>query len=169
MTAALPAPPDTDAALLLQAQRLPRPMVFTNGVFDLLHAGHVRLLMQARALGRSLVVGVNADASARRLGKGPSRPLVAEDDRLMLVAALRPVSLALLFSEREPGRLLEALRPDIYVKGGDYTLDRLPEARQVLAWGGRALLLPLLPGRSTTALVRRIQSAAQGDAKRQAA
>ena len=137
---------------------LPRPLVFTNGVFDLLHAGHVACLEQARALGASLVVGLNSDASARALGKGPGRPLVPWDDRARMLRALRCVSCVLPFEEPSPLRLLAQLRPDIYAKGGDYDMDTLPEAALVRSWGGRALALPLLPGRSTTALVGRIRA-----------
>jgi rfaE bifunctional protein nucleotidyltransferase chain/domain len=150
------------ATALAQARLLPRPMVFTHGVFDLLHAGHVRLLSQARLLGASLVVAVHADASVRQLGKGPHRPWVPQHDRLALVSALKPVSLALLLHEREPSALLEALQPELYVKGGDHDLEALPEARQVLAWGGRALVLPLLAGRSTRGLEQRVMAAASG-------
>lgn len=141
---------------LAAARSLPRPMVLTNGVFDLLHCGHVRYLAQARALGASLVVGLNSDASARGLGKGPGRPLVPQADRACVLSALSAVSLVVLFDEPTPQALLEALRPEIYAKGGDYRLDELAEARQVQAWGGRAVVLPFLPGRSTTALVQQI-------------
>jgi rfaE bifunctional protein nucleotidyltransferase chain/domain len=137
------------------AAALPRPMVFTNGVFDLLHAGHVDCLEQARVLGASLVVGVNSDASARRLGKGPGRPLNKQADRLSVVQALAAVSAALLFDEDAPLNLLRTLRPEVYVKGGDYQLDRLPEAPLIASWGGRTVILPLRAGLSTTALVER--------------
>jgi rfaE bifunctional protein nucleotidyltransferase chain/domain len=152
----------TRAQALAAAAHLQRPLVFTNGVFDLLHAGHARLLAQARALGAALVVGVNSDASVRLLGKGADRPLQPQDDRLALVAALESVSLAVLFDEPTPAALIDALRPEVYVKGGDYTLARLPEASQVLAWGGRAAVLPFLEGRSTTALVARIRAGTGG-------
>jgi rfaE bifunctional protein nucleotidyltransferase chain/domain len=137
------------------AAALPRPMVFTNGVFDLLHAGHVDCLEQARVLGVSLVVGINSDASARRLGKGPGRPLNTQADRLSVVQALAAVSAAVLFDEDAPLSLLRTLRPEVYVKGGDYQLDRLPEAPLVASWGGRTVILPLRAGLSTTALVER--------------
>jgi rfaE bifunctional protein nucleotidyltransferase chain/domain len=137
------------------AAALPRPMVFTNGVFDLLHAGHVDCLEQARVLGVSLVVGINSDASARRLGKGPGRPLNKQADRLSVVQALAAVSAAVLFDEDAPLSLLRTLRPEVYVKGGDYQLDRLPEAPLVASWGGRTVILPLRAGLSTTALVER--------------
>ena len=152
--------PDLRALALARAQALPRPLVFTNGVFDVLHAGHVLLLQNARQLGASLVVGINSDRSARQLGKGEGRPLVDETDRALVVAALAAVGAVLLFDEPTPARLLDLLRPEIYVKGGDYRLETLPEARQVQAWGGRAMVLPFLPGRSSTALIRRAQGLA---------
>ncbi len=137
---------------------LPGPVVFTNGVFDVLHRGHVTYLAQARALGGSLVVGLNSDASARRLGKGPDRPLNAETDRAILLAALESVSLVTWFDEDTPVGLLTELRPQIYVKGGDYDVATLPETRAMQAWGGRALALPFVDGYSTTALVRKIRA-----------
>lgn len=140
-----------------RAAGLPRPRVFTNGVFDLLHRGHVSCLAQARALGGSLVLGLNSDASARGLGKGPDRPLNPEADRAAVLAALESVSLVVLFDEPTPLALLAELRPEVYVKGGDYDVETLAETALVRGWGGRALALPFLPGRSTTALVRRIR------------
>ena len=137
---------------------LPGPVVFTNGVFDVLHRGHVTYLAQARALGASLVVGLNSDASARRLGKGPDRPLNAEADRAILLAALESVSLVTLFDEDTPVQLLSELRPQIYVKGGDYDMRTLAETRAMQAWGGRALALPFVDGYSTTALVKKIRA-----------
>lgn len=139
--------------------RLARPLVFTNGVFDILHRGHVTYLAQARALGASLVVGLNSDLSARSLGKGPERPLNPQDDRALVLAGLQSVDLVVLFDESTPLSLIEQVRPDIYVKGGDYDMERLPEAALVRSWGGRALALPFVDGRSTTELVRRIQAA----------
>lgn len=133
------------------------PVVFTNGVFDVLHRGHVTYLAQARALGGSLVVGLNSDASARRLGKGPDRPLNAETDRAIVLAALESVSLVTWFDEDTPVELLTDLRPQIYVKGGDYDVASLPETRAMHGWGGRALALPFVDGYSTTALVSRIR------------
>jgi rfaE bifunctional protein nucleotidyltransferase chain/domain len=135
---------------------LPRPMVFTNGVFDILHRGHVGCLVAARALGASLVVGLNSDASARGLGKGPDRPLNREQDRACVLGALQAVDAVLLFDEPTPVTLLAELRPDIYVKGGDYDMATLAETALVLGWGGRSLALPFLDGYSTTELVRRI-------------
>ena len=137
---------------------LPGPVVFTNGVFDVLHRGHVTYLAQARALGASLVVGLNSDASARRLGKGPDRPLNAEADRAILLAALESVSLVTWFDEDTPVQLLTELRPQIYVKGGDYDVATLPETRAMQSWGGRALALPFVDGYSTTALVKKIRA-----------
>ncbi|MBP8271206.1 D-glycero-beta-D-manno-heptose 1-phosphate adenylyltransferase [Sphaerotilus montanus] len=137
---------------------LPRPMVFTNGVFDLLHRGHVTYLAQARALGASLVLGLNSDASARGLGKGPDRPLNAEADRACVLAALESISLVVLFDEPTPCTLLQAIRPDVYVKGGDYDIEALEETRLVRSWGGRAQALSFVDGYSTTALVRRIRA-----------
>jgi len=133
------------------------PVVFTNGVFDVLHRGHVTYLAQARALGASLVVAVNTDASARRLGKGPDRPLNAQHDRAVLLAALASVDLVTFFDEDTPVRLLAELRPQVYVKGGDYDMDRLEETRLVRSWGGHALAIPFVDGYSTTSLVQRIR------------
>jgi rfaE bifunctional protein nucleotidyltransferase chain/domain len=138
--------------------QLPRPLVFTNGVFDVLHRGHVSYLARARELGASLVVAVNTDASARRLGKGPGRPLNAEGDRAALLAALESVSLVTFFDEDTPVDLLAALRPDIYVKGGDYDMATLAETRLVQSWGGRAVAIPFVDGYSTTSLVERIRT-----------
>jgi D-glycero-beta-D-manno-heptose 1-phosphate adenylyltransferase len=142
---------------LAEALALPRPMVFTNGVFDLLHRGHVSCLMQARALGASLVVGLNSDASARRLGKGPGRPLNDERDRCAVLRALACVDAVLLFDQDKPLALIEALKPQVYVKGGDYDIEQLEETPLVRSWGGRSLALPFVAGRSTTALVERIR------------
>jgi rfaE bifunctional protein nucleotidyltransferase chain/domain len=146
----------SDAAERLS--HLPRPVVFTNGVFDVLHRGHVTYLAQARALGASLVVGLNTDASARRLGKGPQRPLNPEFDRAVLLAALASVSLVTWFDEDTPLQLIAALRPDILVKGGDYDMARLAETRLVQSWGGHALAIPFVSGYSTTALVEKIRT-----------
>lgn len=136
---------------------LSRPLVFTNGCFDILHRGHATYLAQARALGASLVVGVNTDASARRLGKGPDRPLNNEADRATLLAALESVSLVTWFDEDTPVKLLQELRPQLYVKGGDYDMRTLAETALVESWGGRALAIPFVDGYSTTALVSRIR------------
>ncbi len=143
------------------AQRLvvlPRPVVFTNGVFDVLHRGHVVYLEQARALGGSLVVALNTDASARRLGKGADRPLNNEVDRACVIAALASSSLVTWFDEDTPQQLIGLVRPDLLVKGGDYDMRLLPETALVQSWGGRAMALPFVAGYSTTALVKKIRS-----------
>lgn len=145
------------AQLVARVAALPAPRVFTNGVFDILHRGHVSYLAQARALGASLVIGLNSDASARGLGKGPDRPLNGEADRACVLAALESVSLVALFDEPTPVELLRLVRPEIYVKGGDYDIEALEETKWVRSWGGRALALPFVDGYSTTALVRRIR------------
>ena len=139
---------------------LPRPVVFTNGVFDIMHRGHATYLAQARALGGSLVVALNTDASARRLGKGPERPLNNQQDRAVMMAALASVSLVTWFDEDTPLELITALKPDLLVKGGDYDMAKLAETAAVLAYGGRALAIPFVDGYSTTALVSRIRNAA---------
>lgn len=136
---------------------LPRPVVFTNGVFDVLHCGHATYLAQARQLGGSLVVALNTDASARRLGKGPERPLNREQDRAVLIAALESVSLVTWFDEDTPLELITELRPDMLVKGGDYDMDTLAETAVVKAYGGQALAIPFVDGYSTTALVQKIR------------
>ena len=141
-----------------EIDELPRPLVFTNGVFDLLHRGHVETLQQARAMGAALVVGLNSDASVRALGKGAGRPLVPFEDRAALLSALACVTLVLGFDEAAPLSLLRQLRPERYVKGGDYDMATLPEAALVHSWGGTAVALPFWPGRSTTALVERIRA-----------
>ena len=143
--------------LPVRVAALARPVVFTNGVFDILHRGHVSYLAQARALGASLVVGLNSDASARGLGKGPDRPLNAELDRACVLAALESVSLVTLFDEATPLALLGLVRPHLYVKGGDYDIERLDETRLVRSWGGQARAMPFVDGYSTTALVARIR------------
>ncbi len=137
---------------------LPRPLVFTNGVFDILHRGHASYLAQARALGASLVVGVNSDASVKMLGKGDDRPINSEADRQALLAALESVDMAILFTEQTPVKLIERIRPDIYVKGGDYEIDTLEETRIVKSWGGKAIAIPFLYERSTTTLLGKIRS-----------
>jgi rfaE bifunctional protein nucleotidyltransferase chain/domain len=136
---------------------LARPLVFTNGVFDLLHRGHVTYLARARALGASLVVAVNGDASARRLGKGPGRPIQALEDRMAVVAALESVDAVTWFDEDTPATLIEACRPDVLVKGGDWPVERIVGAREVLARGGQVRSIPFEHERSTSALVERIR------------
>jgi rfaE bifunctional protein nucleotidyltransferase chain/domain len=135
---------------------LPGPVVFTNGVFDVLHRGHATYLAQARALGSSLVLALNTDASARRLGKGPNRPLNNEQDRAVMAAALESVSLVTWFDEDTPEALINVLKPDILVKGGDYDMRALPETKIVESYGGKALAIAFVDGYSTTALVNRI-------------
>ena len=137
---------------------LPRPLVFTNGVFDILHRGHASYLAQARALGASLVVGVNSDASVKMLGKGDDRPINTEADRQALLAALESVDMAVLFTEQTPVNLIKKIRPDIYVKGGDYEIDTLAETHLVKSWGGKAVAIPFLYERSTTSLLGKIRS-----------
>ncbi len=134
------------------------PVVFTNGVFDLLHAGHVTLLESARALGGCLVVGVNSDSSVRRLGKGAGRPLVPAADRATVLAALGVVDAVVLFDDATPLSLIESLVPDVLVKGGDYTRQRIIGADFVEAHGGQVAIIPLLPGYSTTALVEQLRA-----------
>lgn len=141
---------------------LPRPLVFTNGVFDVLHRGHVIYLTQARALGASLLVALNTDASARRLGKGPDRPLNTQADRAFVMAALACTSLVTWFDEDTPLELIAQIKPDILVKGGDYDMTKLAETRVVESYGGRALALPFVQGYSTSALVSRIRQAPEG-------
>lgn len=137
---------------------LPKPWVFTNGVFDVLHRGHVLYLAQARALGASLIVALNTDASVRRLGKGDDRPLNAQDDRAVVMASQGAVDLVTWFSEDTPEALIAHIRPDILVKGGDYDMSKLPETRLVESWGGHAQALPFVSGYSTTGLVKRIRA-----------
>lgn len=139
---------------------LPRPLVFTNGVFDILHRGHVSYLAAARALGAALVVALNSDASARTLGKGPDRPLNRELDRAAVLGALEAVDALVLFDEPTPLAVLARIRPDLYVKGGDYEIERIPETPLVRSWGGRALALPFVDGYSTTRLVQAIRAGA---------
>ena len=146
------------AQALERLKALPKPLVFTNGVFDVIHRGHVVYLAQARALGASLVVALNTDASAKRLGKGPNRPLNNEADRAVVMAALESVSLVTWFEEDTPLELISELKPDLLVKGGDYEMQKLAETKVVEAYGGRALAIPFVDGYSTTALVNRIKA-----------
>jgi rfaE bifunctional protein nucleotidyltransferase chain/domain len=148
------------ADLAARVAALPRPLVFTNGVFDILHRGHVSYLAEARALGASLFIGLNSDASARSLGKGPGRPLNGEADRACVLAALESVSLVTLFDEATPLALLKLVRPDCYVKGGDYDIESLAETKLVRTWGARAVAIAFVDGYSTSALVQRIRGEA---------
>ena len=136
----------------------PRPLVFTNGVFDLLHPGHVEYLAAARGLGAELIVGLNSDISVRRLGKGDDRPINPEQDRALMLGALEAVSLVVLFDEQSPLEVLKVVKPDIYVKGGDYDIAILAETALVQTWGGRAAAIDFLPGYSSTRLVERIRA-----------
>ena len=144
---------------LLARLRRPRSqrVVFTNGVFDVLHRGHVDYLARARALGDLLVVGVNTDASVRRLGKGSDRPVNPEDDRAYVLAGLAAVDYVTLFDEDTPRGLISALLPDVLVKGGDYTRDTIVGADEVEAAGGWVETIPLVPGRSTTSILQRVR------------
>jgi rfaE bifunctional protein nucleotidyltransferase chain/domain len=137
---------------------LPRPWVFTNGVFDVLHRGHVMYLAQARALGASLIVALNTDASVKRLGKGDDRPLNTEVDRAIVMASQEAVSMVTWFSEDTPFEIIARIRPDVLVKGGDYEMDKLAETALMKTWGGRAIALPFVQGYSTTKLVQRIRA-----------
>jgi len=137
--------------------QLARPLVFTNGVFDLLHRGHVNYLAQARALGASLLVGLNSDASARRLEKGGDRPINPLADRVAVLAALESVSLVTWFDEDTPLQLILVARPDALVKGGDWKVEDIVGGREVRAWGGRVHSIPFEHERSTTVLLERIR------------
>lgn len=142
-------------------------LVFTNGCFDLLHPGHVDCLERARRLGDALLVAVNTDASVRRLGKGRERPLVGQEARARVVAALECVDWVTLFGEDTPEELIAELQPDVLVKGGDYAPDGLPGAAAVAARGGRVVIVPLIPGYSTSALVERIRGPGSPGADRE--
>jgi rfaE bifunctional protein nucleotidyltransferase chain/domain len=145
------------ADALARIAALPRPLVFTNGVFDILHRGHTAYLEDARALGAALVVAVNTDASVRLLAKGGERPLNPLDDRMAVLAALAAVDLVVSFDADTPRELIVAARPDVLVKGGDYTAATTAGAAEVIAAGGRFAAIPFMFERSTTALVRRIR------------
>jgi rfaE bifunctional protein nucleotidyltransferase chain/domain len=147
-------PPDELAARIAT---LPRPLVFTNGVFDILHRGHASYLAGARALGASLLVAVNSDSSVRRLGKGPERPINPLEDRMALVAALEPVSLVTWFDDDTPLTLIRSVLPDVLVKGGDWSPDNIVGAADVKARGGTVHSIPFVHDRSTTATLRRIR------------
>jgi len=145
------------AELAVRVAALPRPLVFTNGCFDILHRGHVSYLAQARALGVSLVDAANSDASVKRLGKGDDRPVNALADRMAVLAALESVSLVTWFDEDTPlARILDC-RPDILVKGGDWPVDRIVGAPKVIGWGGQVHSIPFIHTRSTTALLEKIK------------
>lgn len=141
-----------------RAGALARPLVFTNGVFDILHRGHVSYLDAARQLGATLVVALNTDDSVRRLGKGDERPINNQADRAALLAALESVSWVTWFDEDTPVQIIDELRPDVIVKGGDYDMQALPETALVQAWGGRAVAIPFEFQRSTSALIEKIRA-----------
>ena len=147
--------PPQDAARW--AAGLLRPLVFTNGVFDLLHRGHVTYLAQARALGAALLVALNGDASARRLGKGADRPLNGLEDRMALIAALESVDAVTWFEDDTPAALIETLRPEVLVKGGDWPAEKIVGAVQTLARGGRVVSIPFEHQRSSSALLEKIR------------
>jgi rfaE bifunctional protein nucleotidyltransferase chain/domain len=147
------------AGLAEAARALPRPLVFTNGVFDLLHRGHVTYLARARALGASLVLAVNSDASVRRLGKGDDRPINRCEDRMAVLAALGCIDLVTVFEEDTPLETILRVRPDVLVKGGDWALERIVGAAQVTAWGGTVHAIAFEHERSTTAMLARIRQA----------
>ncbi|HYC47504.1 MAG TPA: D-glycero-beta-D-manno-heptose 1-phosphate adenylyltransferase [Burkholderiales bacterium] len=147
--------PPEDAAR--RAAALARPLVFTNGVFDILHRGHVTYLAQARALGASLVLALNSDASARRLGKGDDRPVNRLDDRAAVAAALQAVDLVTWFEEDTPLALIVRLRPDVLVKGGDWPVQNIVGAQEVRGWGGMVYSIPFLHEISTTAVLSAIR------------
>lgn len=145
-------------SLLGEPRRKQQVLVFTNGCFDLMHIGHTRYLQAARDLGDLLIVGVNSDASVRTLSKGADRPIVPDDQRAEVLAALSCVDYVVIFPEPDPGPLIAALQPDILVKGGDWPLDRIVGRETVEARGGRVQTIPLIPGVSTTTLLQRIRS-----------
>jgi len=147
-------PPGKLAARL---KSLKRPLVFTNGVFDILHRGHVTYLAQARALGAGLLLALNSDGSARNLGKGLDRPVNALEDRLVVAAALESVTLVTWFDEETPLALILAAKPDVLVKGGDWKPEAIVGATEVKSWGGAVHSLPLVAGRSTTSVIERIR------------
>jgi rfaE bifunctional protein nucleotidyltransferase chain/domain len=147
----------SQAELAARVSQLPRPVVLTNGVFDILHRGHVTYLAQARALGGSLVVMVNTDASVKRLGKGDDRPINQCEDRMAVLAALESVALVAAFDEDTALESVLLARPDIYVKGGDYDMTAIPEGRAVLAYGGQAVAIDFRHDRSTTRLLDKVR------------
>lgn len=148
----------TLSGLAARVAALPRPLVFTNGCFDVLHRGHVTYLAQARALGAALIIGVNSDASVKRQGKGDDRPINAEQDRMAVLAALESVSMVVLFDEDTPLNLILACRPDVLVKGGDWKPENIVGSKAVQGWGGTVHSIPFLHERSTTALLKKIRS-----------
>ena len=156
-------PPDFETKIVAPADlaarlaRLPRPLVFTNGCFDIVHRGHVTLLAQARALGQSMLVALNSDASVRRLGKGDDRPVNALADRLAVIAALECVTLVTWFDEDTPIERIVQSRPQVLVKGGDWPVDKIVGHREVAGWGGSTVSIPFIHQKSTTALLDKIR------------
>ena len=148
----------TRAELKQRVAALPKPVVLTNGVFDILHRGHVTYLAQARALGASLVVAANTDASVKRLGKGDDRPLNTCGDRMAVLAALESVSLVVDFDEDTALEVVQEARPEIYAKGGDYIMSDIPEGKAVIGYGGTAVAIDFEHDRSTTKLLARVRS-----------
>jgi D-glycero-beta-D-manno-heptose 1-phosphate adenylyltransferase len=146
------------ADLAARVAQLPKPVVLTNGVFDILHRGHVTYLAQARALGGSLVVAVNTDASVKRLGKGDDRPLNSCADRMAVLAALEAVSLVVDFDEDTALQVVQQARPEIYAKGGDYDMTAIPEGQAVAAYGGRAVAIDFEHDRSTSKLLSKVRN-----------
>ena len=147
-------PPDQ---LATRASQLARPLVFTNGCFDILHRGHVTLLAQARALGESMIVALNSDASVKRLGKGDDRPVNTLADRLAVMASLECVSLVTWFDEDTPLQRIIECRPDVLVKGGDWPVDKIVGHREVAGWGGKTVSIPFIHQKSTTSLLEKIR------------
>jgi rfaE bifunctional protein nucleotidyltransferase chain/domain len=145
------------ADLPARVAALERPIVLTNGVFDILHRGHVTYLDRARGFGASLVVALNSDHSVRQLGKGDDRPINPQEDRAAVLAALESVSLVTLFDEAVPLPVLQIVKPDVYVKGGDYDMNRIPEAQLARTWGAQIVAVPFEHERSTTALLKRVR------------
>ncbi len=144
--------------LAARVDGLSRPLVFTNGCFDILHRGHVTCLARARALGAALVVAINTDASVRRLGKGSTRPINLLDDRMAVLAALESVSLVTWFDEDTPLNTILACKPDVLVKGGDWAVEDIVGAKEVSGWGGRTVAIPFEHERSTTRIIERIRA-----------
>lgn len=146
------------AELVQRVLALPRPLVFTNGVFDILHRGHVTYLAQARALGASMVLALNTDSSVKRLNKGDDRPINTLDDRMAIAAALSMVDLVTFFEDDTPRNLILTCRPDVLVKGGDWPVEQIVGADEVQSWGGKVYSIPFLHKRSTTQMLKKIRS-----------
>ena len=142
-------------SLIRELRQQERSVVFTNGCFDILHAGHVRYLTAAKGLGDILIVGLNSDSSVSAL-KGPTRPVNSQDDRAEVIAGLAAVDYVVIFADATAERLVSLIKPDIYVKGGDYKIEQLPEARIAAAYGGKTVLIPEVPGRSSSNIIKKI-------------